>query len=68
MHLIKNIILSFGVRTATKLNIFDIFGAQPLCNNKDVHPSEESEQQQELRDKLEEEIKFVAEMQAIHTL
>ena len=49
-------------------DILDILGLSPLGNDQDVHPAEEGEQEEDLRDELEEEVEAVAEMQAVHAL
>jgi hypothetical protein len=75
MHLVIFIVqglsLSCGqvnVGAVTETDILDVLVLRPLGYDQDVHPAEEGEQEEDLRDELEEEVEAVAEMQAVHAL
>lgn len=75
MHLVVFIVQGLSlsrrqvkVGAVTKTDILDVLVLGPLGNDEDVHPAEEGEQEEDLRDELEEEVEAVAEMQAVHAL
>jgi len=75
MHLVVFIVLCLSlccrqanVGAVTETDILDVLVLGPLGNDQDVHPAEQGEQEEDLRDKLEEEVEAVAEMQAVHAL
>ena len=75
MHLVVFIVqgLSLSCRqvnvgAVTETYILDVLVLRPLGNDEDVHPAEEGEQEEDLRDELKEEVEAVAEMQAVHSL
>ena len=75
MHLVVFIVLGLSiccrqvnVGAVTETDILDVLVLRPLGNDQDVHPAEEGEQEEDLRDELKEEVEAVAEMQAVHSL
>ena len=75
MHLVVLIVQGLSlwgsqgnVGAFTETDVLDILVIRPLGNDQDVHPAEEGEQEEDLRDELEEEVEAVAEMQAVHAL
>ncbi len=46
----------------------DVLGVHPFCNDQDVHPAEEGEQEKELGHELTQEVEGAPEVEAVQAL